>query len=105
MLEIGKAACSYNADPLDWGLRGLFVAAVLLAILCAFDDRRTRPKPETIRALADDMERTHGSRALGLAIDAVLAIRHNRDATRYRILKAVVKELEGRSRRRLNARL
>jgi hypothetical protein len=78
-----------------WMVLGTLVGGVLIAR----DERRlhgTRPKPEAVRAYADQLEAEHGREAFRLNGEAMHEARLTKDFDRYRFLKEVSGELVAR---------
>ena len=77
-----------------------FGAAVVIGgIMLALDEwrlHRARPKPEGVRAFADDLEARHGREAFRVNGDAMWQARLAKDFVRYRFLAEVSGELARR---------
>lgn len=80
---------------LVWFVVGIPVGAVLLA-RDEWRLHRTRPKPDEVRAYADDLLARHGGEAFHINGDAMVAARQAKEFDRYRFLKEVSGELVGR---------
>jgi hypothetical protein len=95
---------SYVMERLNFGLLWacliwLGVGLVVGSVLIARDEWRlwrTRPKPEAVRAYADELEATYGGAAFRLNGEAMCAARAAKDFDRYRFLKEVSGELAAR---------
>lgn len=80
---------------LIWLVGGTLLGGVL--ITCdEWRFHRNRPKPEIVRAYADQLEAAHGDEALKLNGDAMHDARLAKNFDRYRFLKEVSAELIAR---------
>lgn len=80
---------------LIWLAVGLLVGGVMIAL----DERRLRrmkPKPDEVRAYADELIARHGQDAYRINGDAMYKARLAKDFHRYRFLKEVSGELISR---------
>lgn len=71
-------------------------ACIIGGVLIARDEwrfRRSRPKPEDIRAYADELVTLHGREAYRINGDAMYEARLAKDSDRHRFLKEVSGEL------------
>ena len=72
------------------------VAIVVGGIMLARDEwrlHRTRPRPEEVKAYANELLARHGGEAFRINGDAMVAARHAKEFDRYRFLKEVSGEL------------
>lgn len=72
------------------------ISIVVGGILIARDEwrlHRARPKPEAVKAYADELEAAHGQEAYRVNGEAMYQARSARDFDRYRFLKEVSGEL------------
>jgi hypothetical protein len=78
-----------------WIVLGTLVGGILLA-RDEWRLHRTRPKPEAVRAYADQLEAAYGCSAFRLNGEAMYEARLAKDFDRYRFLKEVSGELVAR---------
>jgi len=93
-------ALAWTNYVLTWTWLIWFGAAVLIGgTMLALDEwrlHRRRPKPDEVRAYADDLERRHGGEAFRINGEAMYQARLAKDFDRYRFLKEVSGELVSR---------
>lgn len=99
-MERMAQALGWASQLLAWAwLIWFSVGAVVGGVLVAFDEwrfYRTRPKPEAIRAYADQLVIAYGREAFRINGDAMFDARLAQDFDRYRFLKEVSGELVSR---------
>ena len=77
-------------------LISLGVGILILIVHDEWCRYRSRPKPEAVRAYADELEAAHGRRAFKINGDAMYEARCAKNFSRHRFLKAVSGELTRR---------
>ena len=75
-----------------WIVLGMAIGGALIA-RDEWRLHRSRPKPETVRTYADQLEATHGQEAFRLNGEAMHEARIAKDFDRYRFLKEVSGDL------------
>jgi hypothetical protein len=99
-METLAGMLGWTSYILNWGWALWMVFGTLIGgILLACDEwrlHRTQPKPEAVRAYADQLEAKHGREAFRLNGEAMHEARLTKDFDRYRFLKEVSGELVAR---------
>lgn len=99
-METLTGVLGWTSYILNWAWALWMVFGTLIGGLFVARDEwrlyRTRPKPEAVRAYADQLEAIHGQEAFRLNGEAMHEARLTKDFDRYRFLKEVSGELVAR---------